>query len=841
MEINLEKIAFSDPRLEFSNAGRFFWHLFQNAFYIIVAITCVTFIFSGVEWLTWSGIFFFLFLADRLYTINKAGHSIPELNEKDIEGVNVADFIAPKTFNIIERSFDRTIGVGGNFYLYAMKGLIKEKGIRGALWRLEVSPEEFEKKLDEEISKAKENEFYKKDELRERAENLAKLAFEHAYLRNGIYVEESDVFGVIGSVEDEAVKRIFNLFSIDSNDLQKSLIFSRFRVKEFLGDFWPFRLPASLGGFAHKQKQIRHRYMNRAWTAKPTPTLDKYGKDFTDLAREGEIGFLIGHEKEYEQAISILGRANRPNVLLLGEHGSGKEAIVSRLAFEIIKDKVPESLFDKRVVSLQIGDLIAGADSQEISKRVSRVMEEVMAANNVILFISDIHNLAKTSGENYINAADIILPALKSSAFQVIGSTYPKEYKQNIETRGDFSDSFEIVRVEELSEDETIKLLTYESVILERQYDVIIGFPAIKQAVILAHKYFRQNLLPSSAENILKEALAVATQNRDKVLKEDHIIGVCEKKINVPIHKATKEEAEKLLNLEEVIHNDLIDQEEAVRAVARSLREYRSGLSRSGGPISTFLFVGPTGVGKTELAKILAKTQFGSEGAMIRFDMSEYQDKQSVFRFIGSPDGKISGSLTEAVVQKPYSLILLDEFEKANPDVLNLFLQVFDDGRLTDNLGRVVDFKNTIIIATSNANSDYIKEQLEAGKHMADFKDEFKNKLTVHFKPELLNRFSDVVMFKNLSQKDIFKITNLQLKKLAGTVQENQKMSLEFSDDAVNYIAKTGFDPVFGARPLRGVISDKIKSVLAEKILKGEIEKGGSIKVEMEGGEVAFR
>lgn len=841
---SIDQLNFSDSRLEFSSVYRFLWHLLQNTFYIALTVAVIIFIFLDISWIRWSGLFFALFLIDRAYTINKGLHSIAELNGKSLDGINVADFFEPKSFRAIEKSFDRALIVGGNFYLILLKILIKDSGIRNSLKRLEISPEEFEQKLDEEISKSAflsgEEKLYKQNDLFVRAANLAKVSFLEAYSNKDEYVKRGDVFLALSLIGDAETKKVFSLFQIDSDDLQKALIFSKFHRKQS----WVGKLPGSLGGFAHKPHQIRHRYMNRAWTSRPTPVLDKFSNDMTDMARDGQIGFLIGHEKEYDQMLGVLARPARPNVLLIGDPGSGKETLVERLAFEIINDKAPELLFDKRVVSLQISDLVSGVDFQEISKRVREVANEIVSANNVILFIPDIHNLLKSQngsgGENYMSAADIILPILKSDTFQVIGATYPKEFKQNVEQNSDFMNAFEIVHVEEISEDEAVKVLTYESVILEREYNLVVSFKAIKQAVILAHKYFRQTLLPSSAENILREALAVATQNHDKILKEDHVITVCEKKVDVPIHKATKDEAQKLLDLENIIHKDLIGQEEAVNSVSSALREYRSGLARSSGPIAAFLFVGPTGVGKTELGKILAKTQFGSENAMIRFDMSEYQDKQSIFRFIGSPDGKISGSLTENVIQKPYSLVLLDEFEKAHPDVLNLFLQVFDDGRLTDNLGRVVDFKNTIIIATSNANSDYIKEQLEAGKEISQFKDDFKKKLASYFKPELLNRFSDIVVFKNLSEDDILKITRLQLKKLVGVLAESQGMEMEFSEDVEKYVAKIGYDPIFGARPLRAAISDRIKSVLAEKILKGEVKKGEKIKVEMEGEKVVF-
>ncbi|MEK7149468.1 MAG: ATP-dependent Clp protease ATP-binding subunit [Patescibacteria group bacterium] len=836
-KINPEKLLFSEPRLEFPAFLRYLWRICAFLTYAVLVTGTATFILSDVDWLKWLGILIAIFLADRFYTAKKALHSVTELNNHLIEGINVADYISPKSFRLIEKAFNKTLAVGGSFYLYLLKSLVRGKGIRGALWRLEVTPEEFEKKIDEEIEKLKNQKLYNQKDLIEKVAGFIKSAFFEAYANKDSFIGTNNLFAVLSCANDEAIRKIFYLFGIDGGDLGKALIFSRFRVKQS----WAWLLPETLGGFARKHtNKIRHRYMNRAWTAKPTPVLDNFSVDLTDAAREGEIGFLIGHEKDYEQMVNVLSRPTRPNVLLVGEPGSGKETLVNHLAFSIVKDKIFENLFDKRVVSLQISSLVSGADPAEISKRVLKVVEEISGASNVILYISDIHNLVKTSGENYMNAADIILPILTTDVFQVIGATYPREFKQNLESRSDFINAFEIIRVEEISEDDAIRLLTYESVILERQYRIIVSFPAIKQAVILAHKYFHQILLPLSAENLLKEALAFATQRGDKALRADHVISVAERKTNVPIHKATKDEAAKLLNLEDSIHVDLIDQEEAVKNVAGALREYRAGLSRTSGPIAAFLFVGPTGVGKTELAKILAKTQFGSEEAMIRFDMSEYQDKQSFFRFVGSPDGKISGGLTEAVIQKPYSLILLDEFEKANPDVLNLFLQVFDDGRLTDNLGRVVDFKNTIIISTSNANSEYIKEQLESGKSIKDFKDEFKKKLTAYFKPELLNRFSDIMVFKNLSPDDILKIAGLQLKKLGKTLEENQGIILEFSDDVIKFVAKIGYDPVFGARPLRGVISEKIKSVLAEKILKGEIQKGGKISVGLKGEELEF-
>ena len=527
----------------------------------------------------------------------------------------------------------------------------------------------------------------------------------------------------------------------------------------------------------------------------------------------------------------MLSRPGRPNVLLVGDPGSGKSTLTAHLAFQIIKDRVPDQLFDKRLVKLDVGGLVAGAEEGDLQNRVKRIIEEIVRAGNIILYIPDIHNLLKTSGQMRMSAADMLIPAIKSSAFSVIGATYPREFKQYIETNNDFVSAFEVVKVQEISENDAVRFLVYESLILERQYKIIISFSAIKQAVELAHKYFRQKLLPASAEDLLKEVLADVAEKKKKILTADDVIAVAEKKVNVPIHKAGKAEAEKLLNLEDLIHRQLVDQEEAVKAVSRALREYRSGLSRKGGPIAAFLFVGPTGVGKTELSKILAKIQFGSSEMMVRLDMSEYQDKGSIMRLIGSSDGSISGSLTSAIMDKPYSLVLLDEFEKAHPDILNLFLQVFDDGRLTDNLGRVANFQNTIIIATSNAHSEFIKSEIEKGQNAKGISEQLKKKLTDYFKPELLNRFSGIIVFGSLLPQDIEAITRFQLKELSATLGESQGIGLQFEEAAVKEIARLGYDPVFGARPLRGVISEKLRSVLAEKILNGEVSRGTTVKV----------
>lgn len=847
MEFDFNNLYFDEPRLKMNSVSRFLIRLIIYSSYAVLIVATATFILSDVSRLFWSGILISLFLGDKLIHLGQAERStigfmryLPRLNRrKENLGAaqspmfNVAYYLSPASFSILEKSYDKALIVGGDFYLYLIRFLIKLPEIKNGLLRMDADAGEFMAKIEEFIE-LEDNKKIKNsaEDLFLKTENLAKLAFIQAINAKNRFIDPRDLFAALSGANNKNINRLFNLFEINPADLEKAVIFSRFNRFS--------RLPKLLGAFARHPFKLRHRPMNRAWTARPTPILDKYGVDFTDLASEGRIGFLIGHKQEYDRLVDILSRTINPNALLIGEPGSGKETLVAALAFGIIKDEVPEMIFDKRLVSLEIGRLVSGAAAEEISARLNKIADEIISAGNVILYIPDIHNLSKTFGNGQVSPSDIFLPIINNDAFPLIGATYPREYKQLIEPKSDFINAFESIRVEEISEDDAKRLLTYEAVILERQHKITISFGAIKQAVVLAHKYFRNKLLPSSAEDLLKETLSYASQKGDKLIQADDVMAVAQRKINIPLFKADKSEAEKLLNLENIIHEFLIDQEPAVSAVSRALREYRSGLSRKGGPIASFLFIGPTGVGKTELSKILAKIQFGSQDLMVRFDMSEYQSKENVSRFIGSADGKIAGALTEAVIQKPYCLILLDEFEKAHPDILNLFLQVFDDARLTDGLGRTVDFTNAIIIATSNAHSNFIKESIEAGKPMAQIGEDLKKKLTEYFKPELLNRFSQIVVFKNLSQDDIKKIAVLKIKSLGKTLEETNGISLDFGEDITEYVGRLGYDSVFGARPLEGVISEKLRAPLAEKILKGEIFKGSNVKAVLNNKEIKF-
>ena len=813
--------------------GRIFVRIVSYVSYVVFLAAGLSLAFSSITQLRALGIFILVFFADMAMHVGEGDKPFSEMKDKG--RVNLAEYVSPSAYSALEKSFDRSIIGKCNFFLETMKELLERKEIKEGLIRLDLKPEEVRQKLESLMATEKEEKKCDKNEIRKMAEILLISAGMRSIANRREFIEPVDLFSGLFFIGDEKINRLVNTFSMDMEDIELALLLSSLKRK------LSFRLPSSIAGFSFEtQRQLRHRVVNRAWTSRPTPILDKYSSDLTDLAQEGEVGFVIGHENYYQRMVDSLCKPLDPNVLLVGEEGIGKGTIVAHLARQIVKDEVPSELFDKRLVSLEISSLVAGASPEELQARLKIIADEIFIAGNIILYIPDFHNLLKTSGNYYLSAADALIPIIKNNSFPVIGATYPREFKEMVETRSDITGIFEVVRVEEISEADARRVLIYESLIYEKKTGIVVGFSAIKSAVTLAKKYIAGEFLPSSAQDILKSGLAVAEREGKKYLGRDEVVKAVEMKVNIPIHDADKAEAEALLNMEDTIHKRLIDQEEAVKAVSGALREYRSGLSRPGGPIATFLFVGPTGVGKTELAKILAKIQFGSESAMLRFDMTEYQDKESFQRFIGSPDGKMSGALTDAVLQKPYSLILLDEFEKAFPDILNLFLQVFDDGRLTDNLGRVAGFQNTIIIATSNAHSDIINESLSKGEKMTDIAEYLKRKLTDVFRPELLNRFSRVVVFKDLSPKDVWAIAKINLADLA-EILGGQGIKMSFDESAVNQIAKLGYDPAFGARPLRRAIEENLRAPLAEKLLRKEIDRGGNVTVVFENDKFDFK
>ncbi len=798
---------------------------------VVLTVGAIVFLLSGEAWMKSTGALLLLYLADRFIHRNQSERSL--FKSPKTGDVNAAEYMSPQAMGLMLAAFSRAQIFGGHPYLHLSKDLVSRNEVKEALRRLDISPDEFNSKLMEHLSKSTSVK-YTRVQLAKLGEDLAVAAMSQALAGQTDEINPADLFAGMSSVGDPDIAKLFDLFQVAPDDLEKALIFGRFKSLPHTT-----RMPSSLGGFAGHSYRVKHRFMNRAWTARPTPALDKISSDLTDMARADKIGFLIGHEKEYERLINTISRPNKPNALLIGDPGVGKETLISHLAYMIDRDEVPAPLFDKRLVAIDINALVSGADQGELQRRIKTVFSEIEAAGNIILYIPGIHDLSRTSASRELSAANTLLPLVISNDFPTIGTTYPKEYKQLIETDSVFSSAFQEIPVEEVSEDQAERIMVYDSIILEKIYHVTITYAAIKSAVQLAKRYFRTKLLPASADDLLKEALTEASRNGQKSIVSEDVAKVAEKRARVPIHQAGKAEREQLLHLEDIIHEHFVDQEIAVRSVSRALREYRSGIMRKGGPISSFLFVGPTGVGKTELSKILARVQFGSENAMVRFDMSEYQDKGSAMRLIGSPDGAVNGLLTDAVIEHPYSLVLLDEFEKASPDILNLFLQVFDDGRLTDNLGRTVSFQNTIIIATSNAHSDFIKSELAQGRTMEDITGEFKDKLTDVFHPELLNRMN-VIVFRSLSEEDIVNIARFQINELRDTLKSEKDIELNVPQETLSKLAEWGYDPVFGARPLREVISEKLRGPLSEMILSMSFDRGTVISATVDGDKIRF-
>ena len=639
-----------------------------------------------------------------------------------------------------------------------------------------------------------------------------------------------------------------------------------------------------------------------------TPTLDQFGRDLTSLAEEGKFDPVIGRDEEIARVIQILSRRTKNNPCLIGEPGVGKTAVAEGLAQKIAEGDVPELLKNKRLVTMDLSSMVAGAKYRgEFEDRLKKAIEEVKNAGNVILFIDEIHTIVGAgSAEGAIDASNILKPSLARGEVQLIGATTINEYRKYIEKDAALERRFQPVTVGEPSVDETIAILKGLRDKYEAHHGVKIEDSALEAAAKLSERYITDRFLPDKAIDLMDEAAskkrlsaltapdnvkdlekqteelkkekqeAIISQNfekaaeirdKEKVLEEElqqgksrwkdnnksselaitdrDIADIIAEWTHIPVAKVEEEEGERLKHLEETLHKRVIGQETAVSAVSRAIRRGRAGLKDPKRPTGSFLFLGPTGVGKTELSKALAEAMFGSEDAMIRVDMSEYMEKHSVSKFIGSPPGYVGydegGQLTEKIRKQPYSVILFDEIEKAHPDVFNIMLQMLDDGIMTDAQGRRVDFRNTVIIMTSNLGAKDIlnneskmgfgndnKKELE-NEHEV-IKEKVMEKVKQAFKPEFLNRIDEIIVFDRLTEDNIKDIAKIMLSSLKKRLSANG-IDITFTDDAVAEIAKEGFDPVYGARPLRRAIQTKIEDMLSEEIIDGKISGKATVGV----------
>lgn len=586
--------------------------------------------------------------------------------------------------------------------------------------------------------------------------------------------------------------------------------------------------------------------------------LEKYGIDLTQQAKDGKLDPVVGRDKETERLIHILLRRTKNNPIVIGEAGVGKTAIIEALAQKIVEGSVPHDLLDKRIIQLELSSLVAGASHRgEFEERLQDVIHEAQASNGkIILFVDEIHTLigaGDTGGA--LDASNIIKPYLARGQLQLIGTTTTAEFRKHFEKDKAFERRFQSVLVDEPEEEVAQQMLDVLRPKYEKFHSVEVTPEAIEAAVHLSKKYIGERYLPDKAVDLLDEASAeVKLQHTEgkradnKVVKAD-IEKVVAAWTGIPITRLTEDESEKLIHLEDIIHKRLVDQEEAVGAVSEAVRRGRIGLSAANRPIASFIFLGPTGVGKTELAKALAEILFGRDDLLIRLDMSEYMEKHEVAKLIGAPPGYVGyeegGQLTEAVRAKPYSIVLLDEIEKAHPDVFNILLQLLEDGRLTDNKGNTISFKNTIIIATSNIGSSVIQQTLltqasngtqvvspeEEAKKYSELSATLMDELRKFFKPELLNRFDDIVMFKPLRLKDMDQIARLGIGKTKKLLEE-QKVSLDITDKAISILAKEGYDPVYGARPLRRLVQTAIENPIAVLLINKTFIPGDTIKID---------
>ncbi|MHB8984996.1 MAG: ATP-dependent Clp protease ATP-binding subunit [Eubacteriales bacterium] len=640
----------------------------------------------------------------------------------------------------------------------------------------------------------------------------------------------------------------------------------------------------------------------------PTQTLDKYGRDLTVMSKEDKLDPVVGREKEIERVIQVLSRRTKNNPVLIGEPGVGKTAIAEGLAQRIVSGNVPEVLSGKRVVTLDMGSLVAGTKYRgEFEERLKKIIEEIRQAGNIVLFIDELHTLVGAgAAEGAIDAANILKPALARGELQCIGATTLDEYRKHIEKDAALERRFQPITVAEPTDEETLAILKGLRDRYEAHHRVRITDAALESAARLSARYITDRFLPDKAIDLMDEASSrvrlqaftpppevkelenkledvqkekeaavngqefeKAAELRDQeqkikaqlenlrenwnqqkggaelVVDEEDIAGIVSSWTGVPVRKLAEEESERLLKMEDELHRRVVGQDEAVRAVSRAVRRARAGLKDPKRPIGSFIFLGPTGVGKTEMARALAEVLFGSENSMVRIDMSEYMEKFSVSRLVGAPPGYVGydegGQLTEAVRRRPYTVVLLDEIEKAHPEVFNVLLQVMEDGRLTDAKGRTVDFRNTVIIMTSNVGVQSIHREATLGfkageatpgEDYENMKKKVMEELKRTFRPEFLNRVDEIIVFHSLTAEHIRAIVDLMLEEVIDRMKEHD-IKVRISDPLKDLLAREGFDETYGARPLRRAIQRLVEDRLSEELLKGVFKRGESIELDI--------
>lgn len=795
--------------------------------------------------------------------------------------VNVLDYFTSETKMVLQKAVAEAEEAGMELVdtEHLLLALAADLGTVGKILNeIGIKPDELIKEL--RLSIPRERKEIEEIDLSPRVKKILELAFEEARgLKHNYVGPEHLMLGLLREGEGVAYQ-ILQQHGLTLDKLRAAVV--------------------KLVGEGHRQA--------KAAAYSPTPTLDRYSRDLTKLALEGRLDPVVGRQNEIERVIHILSRRTKNNPVLIGEPGVGKTAIVEGLALRIIHGDVPEVLLGKRLAALDLAGMVAGTKYRgEFEERIKKSVDEIVKAKGeVVLFIDELHTLVGAgAAEGAIDASNILKPFLARGELQTIGATTLGEYKKYIEKDGALERRFQPIIVPENTVEETVEILRGLRDKYEAHHRVKISDEAIAAAGSLSDRYIQDRFLPDKAIDLIDEASAQVRlkvlhppenlqQAEDKIRslhqeieaaqrsKKTEKLGKLEKELEklekakeeiktlwekekgsgqpvvtfediaqvlsrmtgIPVTKLSEQEKEKLLKLEERLHERIVNQDEAVKTVSEAIRRARAGLKDPKRPIGSFMFLGPTGVGKTELTKALSEILYGSEEAMVRLDMSEYQEPHTVARLIGSPPGYVGfeegGQLTEKVRRQPFSIILLDEIEKAHPDVFNLLLQIFEDGRLTDGKGKVVDFKNTILIMTSNLGGALIQRvQTEDWSH-EKLEGEMEKILKATFRPEFLNRVDEFILFDALKYEDVLKIVDLLLAQLKRLVK-SQNLDFEISQKVKEFLAREGFDPQFGARPLRRVIQREIENRLSEKIIQGETLPGDLIQIDLdEGGNLLF-
>lgn len=742
-----------------------------------------------------------------------------DIGEEPIK-YNVAKVISVNSLKVFEDAYLLANRLKQNEVkmVHLFRVLLKDREVKKAFIRLGASASLLVEKIDRHLITNKAEDFSGKTIWSPEICHLAVISFIDTLKRRKNSIEPMNLLGYC-YISDTLLSEILNDLKISEDKLKNitqwlftdKMIYKRYSSWRRLASFKP-----SSG-------------MNRAYTAIATPTLDHFSHDLTLAAKFNRLEFCIGRQEEIENIFELMS-SGQAGVLLVGNNGVGKKSIINGIAQLMVSEEVPKFLQDKRLVEIDVSRLVSGASASNAQERLLRCISEANRAGNIVLYISNVENIVGISAgqEQSLDLSEVLSESISRRHVFCLASVSSDNYSRYIESKA-LGEAMSVLSVSETDFNQSVQILQSKVPFIESNYGIFFSYSAIEKSVKLSMKYIHDKYLPAKAINLLKLAASItakaAKSDRKKALCGSESVAIAISELTgVPAQKITEDESEKLLNLEEKIHERMVGQEEAVKAVSSSLRRARVSIKDSKKPIASFLFLGPTGVGKTELAKTVSDIYFSGEEYMIRIDMSEYQRPDSVRKLIGDVDGTL-GYLTESVRKKPFSLILFDEIEKANPDILNLFLQMLDDGRLTDGQGRTINFSESIIIATSNIGATYIQGEIKKQTNIEIIKQELiDNRLHEYMRPELINRFDGIVVFTPLSESQIFEITTLMLKDIKKNLQV-KGIEMQADRDGVLILSQAGYDPKFGARPLRRLLQERVEDPVANKLLTKELKR----------------